>query len=76
MHVLILPSWYFSAHDNGISGRMFHQLAKELRHDGIDARVLYAELGLRHSFSGNKNVSNEDEVPTWRYQQFALPKRN
>src|SRR5688572_1058836 len=74
MHVLILPSWYFPAGSAEISGRMFHQLARALKSEGIDARILYAELNLRSPLLKKMRFEEEDQVPTWRINQWSPPK--
>lgn len=74
MHVLILPSWYFAAGSEEISGRNFHQLAKALRERGIDARILYAHYSPLNSFFRKQSFLIEDGVPTYRTQQWLFPK--
>jgi|GEM_PF-3577888 len=76
MHILILPSWYFPAGSPEISGRMFHHLAKGLRDEGIDARILYSDYSTRGRIFKKTTFVVEEEVPTWRTSQFFPPKGN
>ena len=76
MHVLIIPSWYFPPGTPEIAGRMFHQLTKGLREEGIDARLLYADYSVKGPFFKKTTFTIEDEVPTWRTFQFFPPKAN
>ena len=76
MHVLILPSWYFPPGTPEIAGRMFHQLAKGLRDEGLDARVLYSDYSTKGPIFRKNSYNIEDGVPTWRTSQFFVPKTN
>lgn len=76
MHVLILPSWYFPPGTQEIAGRMFHHMAKGLREEGIDARLLYASYSIRGPFFKQTSYAIEEDVPTWRIDQFYPPKTN
>ena len=76
MHVLVVPSWYFPPGTPEIAGRMFHQLTKGLREEGIDARLLYAEYATNGPLFKKTTFTIEDEVPTWRTFQFFPPKGN
>lgn len=76
MHVLILPSWYFPADSHEITGRMFHQLARAVRKEEIDARIFYAEFNLQSGFFKKSHHSIEGEVPTWRVNKWFPPKIN
>ncbi len=76
MHVLILPSWYFPYGSQEIAGRMFHQLAFCLREKGVDARVLYSDYTTKAPIFRKERHGLEETVPTWRFSQFYLPKRN
>ncbi len=74
MHVLILPSWYFPADTQEIGGRMFHQLAFDLRQQGFDARILFAELNLSSPLRQESHFGIEEGVPTYRLRQWFPPK--
>ncbi len=76
MHVLVLPSWYFPPGSQEIAGRMFHQLTKGLREEGVDARLLYADYSTQGPLFKRTTFTIEDEVPTWRTFQFFPPKAN
>src|SRR5688500_12920113 len=76
MHVLILPSWYFPAGSQEIKGRMFHHHASALRKEGIDARILYAELNLKSPLKKTTSFIAEEGVPTWRANIWFPPKIN
>lgn len=76
MHVLILPSWYFPPGTPEIAGRMFHQLAKGLREEGEDARVLYGDYSTKAPLFRRTSYHIEEGVPTWRTSQFFVPKTN
>lgn len=76
MHVLILPSWYFSPDKQEIAGRMFHHLAGSLRDQGIDARVLYSSYSVKGPLFKKRTFLEEEGVPTWRTFQFFPPKVN
>lgn len=76
MHVLILPSWYFPPGTTEIAGRMFQQLAKGLREEGVDARVLYGDYSTKGPLLKGRTYDTEDGVPTWRTAQFFVPKGN
>jgi glycosyltransferase involved in cell wall biosynthesis len=76
MHILILPSWYFPPGSQEIAGRMFHHLAKGLREEGVDARVLYADYSTKGPVFKKSTFAIEDGVPTCRNAQFFPPKRN
>ena len=76
MHVLILPSWYFPPGSPEIAGRMFHHLAKGLRNEGIDARILHADYSTKGSIFKKTTFIVEEEVPTWRTSRFFPPKGN
>jgi len=76
MHVLILPSWYFPPGSPEIAGRMFHHLAKGLRDEGIEARILYSDYSTKGPIFKKTTFVVEEEVPTWRTSQFFLPKGN
>ena len=76
MHVLILPSWYFPANTQEISGRMFHHHASALRKEGIDARIFYAELNMRSPLKKVTSFAAEEGVPTWRVHLWFPPKIN
>lgn len=76
MHVLILPSWYFPPGTQVIAGRMFHQLASGLREEGVDAQIFFANLHAKGPLSRKASFQPEEGVPTWRVNQFHLPKRN
>jgi glycosyltransferase involved in cell wall biosynthesis len=76
MHILILPSWYFSPGSQDIAGRMFHHLAKGLRDEGIDARVLYSTYSTQSPIFKKRTFAVEEGVPTWRTFQFFPPKAN
>lgn len=76
MHILILPSWYFRADSNEITGRMFHQFAHAMRKEGFDARIFYAELNLKSTFIKKTHHSIESDVPTWRVNKWYPPKIN
>ena len=74
MHVLILPSWYYTAGSEEISGRNFHQLAKALRDTGVDARILYAHYSPLNPLVRKQSFLVEDDVPTTRITQWFPPK--
>jgi L-malate glycosyltransferase len=76
MHVLILPSWYFPPGTQEIPGRMFHHLARGLREEGIDARILYADYSTKAPLFKRTTYTNEDDVPSRRSFQFFPPKAN
>lgn len=76
MHVLILPSWYFPPGTPEIAGRMFHALAKGLRSEGIDARILYGDFGVKGPLFPKTTFNTEEGVPTWRTVQWFTPKTN
>jgi glycosyltransferase involved in cell wall biosynthesis len=76
MHVLILPSWYFPPGTQEIAGRMFHHLAKGLRDEGVDARILYSDYSTKGPIFKKRTFTSEDGVPTWRTVQFFPPKGN
>lgn len=76
MHILVLPSWYFSPDTHEIAGRMFHSLAKNLRAFDVDARVLYSSYGVKEPFFKTTQMATEDGVPTWRINGFFPPKAN
>lgn len=76
MHVLILPSWYFPPGTPEIAGRMFHQLAKGLREEGVDTRVLFGDYSTKGPIFKRSSFAIEDSVPTWRTAQFFVPKAN
>ena len=74
MHILILPSWYFSRDSQEITGRMFHHLARGLREKAMDARILYSEYSTSSPLLKKEEHEEEEGVPTWRYRQFYPPK--
>jgi glycosyltransferase involved in cell wall biosynthesis len=76
MHILVLPSWYFPPGSQEIAGRMFHQLTKGLREEGVDARILYADYSTKGPLFKKTTFIIEDEVSTWRTFQFFPPKAN
>lgn len=76
MHVLILPSWYFTPGTPEIAGRMFHTLAKGLRSEGIDARILYGDFSVKGPLIPKTTFNTEEGVPTWRTVQWFMPKTN
>jgi len=76
MHILVLPSWYFPPDSQEIAGRMFHQLAKGLREEGVDARVLYSDYSRKGPLFKKTTFTTEDGVPTWRTSQLFPPKVN
>lgn len=76
MHVLILPSWYFPPGTQEIAGRMFHHLAKGLREEGIDARILYSDYSTKGPIFKKTTFNIEEDVPTWRTAQLFPPKGN
>lgn len=76
MHVLILPSWYFPPGTQEIAGRMFHHLAKGLREESIDARILYSDYSTKGPIFKKTTFNIEEEVPTWRTAQLFPPKGN
>lgn len=74
MHILILPSWYFSRDSQEITGRMFHHLALGLREKAMDARILYSEYSTSSPLLKKEEYEKEEGVPTWRYRKFYPPK--
>lgn len=76
MHILILPSWYFPPGTQEIAGRMFHHLAKGLREEGLDARILYSDYTTKGPLFRKTTFNTEEDVPTWRTAQLFPPKGN
>ena len=76
MHVLVIPSWYFPPGTPEIAGRMFHQLTRGLREEGVDARLLYADYATNGPLFKKTTYTIDDKVPTWRTFQFFPPKAN
>lgn len=76
MRVVIVPSWYFPFGYDGISGRMFHHLAKALIAEGIEAEIFYPDLSRKGPLLRKTQLETEDGVPTYRVQQWFPPKGN
>jgi glycosyltransferase involved in cell wall biosynthesis len=76
LHILIIPSWYFPADTDEISGRMFHHLASGLRAEGIDARIFYPEYSKKGPLFNRIRHQIEAGVPTWRVYRWFPPKVN
>lgn len=73
MHVLVLPSWYFSNSYGDIAGKNFHAHALALREAGINARVFYGKFSTG-VFTSSHTYTIEEGVPTTRIQKWAFPK--
>ncbi|HUR30235.1 MAG TPA: glycosyltransferase [Saprospiraceae bacterium] len=74
MHVLILPSWYFSSDSHSIAGKNFQQLAVGLREADLDARIFHVDYSMDKPFIKQKTFNKEEGVPTWRTHQWFPPK--
>lgn len=75
MRVLLLPSWYFPAGTDVLSGRMVHHLASGLRDEGMDASVFFADYSPKGPLIKKVSFQTEDGVPTWRISGFFPPKK-
>ena len=76
MHVLTIPSWYFPADSSNIGGRNFHCLARDLRVEGIDARIYYGHYSISAPIIKKSSYTLEDGVPTCRVSHWYPPKVN
>jgi glycosyltransferase involved in cell wall biosynthesis len=76
MQVLIIPSWYFPAGYDSLSGRMFHAHASGLIETGVNASIFYPEYSLLNSVFSNDTFQTEQGVPTYRAYRWWPPKAN
>jgi glycosyltransferase involved in cell wall biosynthesis len=76
MHILVIPSWYFPAETDSLSGRMFHTHAAGLIEAGEQASIFYLEHTLKHFIFSKTTYQPEDGVPTYRKLRWWPPKAN
>lgn len=74
MRILIVPSWYFPAGSDTLTGRMFHHHAALLRGAGQDSGIWYPDFSTAPWPFPQQSYAVEEGVPTWRTRGFTLPR--
>ncbi len=79
MKILVIPTW-FATDRNKMSGIFVSEQSKALIETGADVHILFADFHLLNIFNRHKWFTHidttENEVPVFRVNGFALPKRN